>query len=106
MADLIEDVTVIDAGRIVLSGDADALRRRAATVTGARRAAAEFAEGREVLHREELGGTVRLTVVGPLDEDERGDASALGLRVEPVSLQQLVVRTTSGPAPAAQEVAR
>ena len=50
-----------------------------------------FAAEHEVLHREALGGFTRLTVRGA-DPDQ---AARLGLAVEPVSLQQLVVRATT-----------
>ena len=46
------------------------------------------------MHRENLGGFSRLTVRGA----PTGAAELHGLRLEPVSLQQLVVRTTTGPA--------
>ena len=93
VADLIEHVVVIDRGRIVIDEDADSLRGSAAVVSGPRAAVESFAAGHEVLHREDLAGVTRMTVRGA-DPDA---ARQLGLRLEPVSLQQLVVRATARP---------
>ncbi|MEJ3659326.1 ABC transporter ATP-binding protein [Actinomycetes bacterium KLBMP 9759] len=89
VSDLIERVIVIDRGRILIDADADELRKEAVTVTGPVSAVESFVAGRDVLHREQLGGYLRATVAGA---PERSAGS--GLEFEPVSLQQLVVRTT------------
>ncbi|WP_019812693.1 ABC transporter ATP-binding protein [Saccharomonospora saliphila] len=89
VSDLIEHVLVIDSGRILMDGGSDELRAQAVTVSGPRRAVEEFASGYTVLHREELGGLLRLTLSGGVPR--QGTDS---VHVEPVSLQQLVVRTT------------
>lgn len=96
-SELIERVVVIDGGRILIDEDAEALRGRAATVTGPASEVDEFAASREQLHREELGNVARVTVRGAFDASERGIAESRGLRFEPVSLQELVVRTTARP---------
>ncbi|WP_017975076.1 ABC transporter ATP-binding protein [Actinopolyspora halophila] len=89
VSDLIEHVTLIDAGQVLLDEDAESLRSRAVTVTGPARAVEEFAAGHSELHREQLGGFLRVTLSGAAPEHNPDD-----LHVEPVSLQQLVVRTT------------
>ncbi|MFC4005318.1 ABC transporter ATP-binding protein [Prauserella oleivorans] len=89
VSDLIEHVVVIDRGRIIMNDSAENLRSQAVTVSGPSRAVEEFAAGHTVLHREEIGGFVRVTLVGVPDARDTDN-----LRVEPVSLQQLVVRTT------------
>ena len=96
-SELIERVVVIDGGRIRIDEDADALRGRAATVTGPASAVDEVTASREQLHREELGNVARVTVQGAFDASERSLAESRGLRFEPVSLQELVVRTTARP---------
>lgn len=89
VSDLIEHVVLIDQGRILIDEDAEALRNRAVTVTGPTSAVEEFTAGHAELHRERMGGLLRVTVRGV-----PGGAAGCGLEVEPVSLQQLVVRTT------------
>jgi ABC-2 type transport system ATP-binding protein len=88
VSDLIEHVVLLDRGKVLLDGAADTLRGDAVTVTGPAGAVRSFVAGHEVLHREELGGVLRVTVRGVEDRPDIG-----GLSFEPVSLQQLVVRT-------------
>ena len=94
VADLLENVLVIDDGRIVIDAEADALRGSATTVAGSVAAVDRFTAGREVLDRARLGGLATATVAG-LDEADRAIAAAEGLELGPVSLQQLVIRRTS-----------
>jgi ABC-2 type transport system ATP-binding protein len=95
VSELIEHVVLLDKGRVLIDEDADVLRSRAVTVSGPAAAVESFVAGRTQLHREQLGGFLRVTVSGTVDRPEVG-----GLEFEPVSLQQLVVRTTqAGAAP-------
>lgn len=95
VSNLLEHVIVIDNGRIIIDSEADALRGSATTVAGIASAVESFVGGREILHRETLGGFASVTI-GPLDAADRAAASDLGLELSPVSLQQLIVRTTTG----------
>lgn len=95
VSDLLEHVLVIDAGKLLVDSPADELRGSATTVVGARTAVESFVGDREVLHRDGLGGLLSLTVAG-LSAQERAEAKSAGLELGPVSLQQLIVRLTSG----------
>lgn len=94
VANLLEHVVVIDQGRILMDDDAEALRTSATTVVGPRTAVDAFVGGREVLHRDGLGGLASVTVSG-LGAAERAEAASAGLELAPVSLQQLIVRKTN-----------
>lgn len=94
VANLLEHVVVIDQGRILMDDDAEALRSSATTVVGPRTAVDAFVGGREVLHRDGLGGLASVTVSG-LGAAERAEAASAGLELAPVSLQQLIVRKTN-----------
>ena len=94
VGDLLEHVLVIDEGRILIDRDADELRGSATTVVGSRAAVDAFVAGRDVLHRDGVGGLASVTVAG-LDDADRRAATAAGLELAPVSLQQLVVRSTT-----------
>lgn len=94
VSNLLEHVLLIDDGRIVLDADADELRGSASTVAGPTAAVERFAAGREVLHRDTLGGLASYTV-GRLSATDRVAASQAGLELGPVSLQQLVVAKTT-----------
>jgi ABC-2 type transport system ATP-binding protein len=95
VSNLLEHVVVIDDGRIIIDADADELRGSAVDVVGARSAVEAFTSGREVLHRSALGGLATATIAG-LDDTGRAAARDAGLELAPVSLQQLVIRTTTG----------
>jgi ABC-2 type transport system ATP-binding protein len=91
VSDLIEHVLLIERGRIAVDDDAERLRGRAVTVSGAGEAVDEFTADRQRLHSERILGQSRVTVLSRATDAER--ARALGLQLEPLTLQQLVVRT-------------
>lgn len=105
VANLIERVLVIDAGKIIMDESTDEIRDRATAIVGETAAVEAFAANREVLHRESLGHVTSLTVLGHISSDERHQLTAAGIELAPVSLQQLIVRLTQGAAEA-KEVAR
>jgi ABC-2 type transport system ATP-binding protein len=92
ISDLIEDVLLIDDGRLLLHESTDALRGRAVTLTGDTETVSRVIGTREVLHREALGRVASVTVMGALTEAEEAEARRLGLEHSPVPLQQLIVR--------------
>lgn len=93
VSQLLEHALVIDAGRIVMDAPVDELRASAATVSGTAQAVERFLAGREVAHREQLGGLLTATL-GSVSDRDRQAARDAGLEVGPVSLQQLIVRRT------------
>jgi ABC-2 type transport system ATP-binding protein len=95
VSDLVERVLLIDGGRLLLDEDADDLRGRVVAATGRAESVDGFAAGRTELHRERLSGLVRSTIVGGLGPHARALAQSLDVELEPLSLQQLVVRLTT-----------
>jgi ABC-2 type transport system ATP-binding protein len=93
VSNLLEHVLLIDQGRIIVDQDADALRGTATTVVGKASAVDAFVAGRDILHRDAIGGLASVSVSG-LTADERKQAASAGLELAPVSLQQLVIRLT------------
>ncbi|GAB6898472.1 ABC transporter ATP-binding protein [Kineosporia succinea] len=89
---LIEHVLVIDRGRLVIDEEAEMLRGRAITVSGPAERVDKFTYAMTRLHEERLLGRSRVTVLG--DADDPQHARSLGLEVNPVSLQDLVVKST------------
>jgi len=94
VSNLIERVLVLDAGRITMDESTDDARAQATHVVGDAATVEKVLEGREVIHRERLGRVASVTFLGRLDDGERAALSAAGLDLEPVSLQQLIVRLT------------
>lgn len=91
---LFEDVVVVDRGRVLLAEPADQMRARGFSLTGSRDAVERLTGGRRVLHRQQLGATVQVTLEGALDDDERAAARAAGVEVGAVPVQDLFVRLT------------
>ncbi|MGV8882189.1 MAG: ABC transporter ATP-binding protein [Rhodoglobus sp.] len=94
VANLLEHVIVIDEGRIIIDQDADSLRSSATTLVGTAKAVDAFVTGREIMHRDGIGGLASVTVAG-LSPQEKQQATAAGLELSAVSLQQLIVRRTN-----------
>ena len=89
---LLEDVLVLNEGRLVMSGPAEELRGRASVLTGPAEAVDRVTDGLPVLHRESIGAYQSVTVDARLDERMRATMRDNGVEVGPVSLQTLVVR--------------
>jgi ABC-2 type transport system ATP-binding protein len=96
VAGILERVVIIDRGRLLAYDDADELRARGVTVTGAPEAVAAFVADRTVLSERRLGPTRAATVYGRMDAAARARAAAAGLELGPVSLQDLFVHLTGG----------
>ncbi|GAA4263198.1 ABC transporter ATP-binding protein [Dactylosporangium darangshiense] len=92
VSDLIEHVLLIERGRLVLDESAESLRGQVVTLTGPASAVDTLTANADELHRERLGALTRATVRGRV---EPGQARAAGVELQPVSLQQLVVRITT-----------
>lgn len=95
VSNLLEHVVVINEGEIIINAPAEEVRGTATAVAGKVSAAEEFTAGREILHRQQLGGLVSITVQGKLSAEEKAQAQAAGLELSPVSLQQLIVHATT-----------
>src|SRR5690606_35195509 len=93
VSNLLERVILIDNGAIIMDTDAESLRASAFTAVGKQPAVDSFAQGREVLHRETVGGIASVTVANLTDAD-MSQAAKSGLELAPVSLQELIVRRT------------
>lgn len=94
---LLETVSIVHRGRLLLSAPAEDLRRRGATLTGPA-ALVDAATARfTVVGSRDLGPTRQVTVYGDLDEAALSAAQRDGLQVGPVPLQDLFIHLT-GPA--------
>jgi len=93
VSNLLEHVVLIDEGSVLIDAAADDVRGSATTVIGAATVVDAFVAGRDTLHRESMGGFASVTV-GALTPAEKAEATAAGLELAPVSLQQLIIRKT------------
>lgn len=93
VAHLLDHLVVLDHGRVVLDAPVDAVRDSVLEVSGPCLLVDALADGRDVLSRADLGGVTRATVRGASADE----AVAVGLRVRPLPLQDVVVALTAGP---------
>lgn len=94
-ASLLEQVVVVDDGKVVIDANTDDLRGTATTLVGKASDVESFSAGREVMNRSTLGGMASVTVLG-LGPTDRQAAASAGLEATPVSLQDLIVNRTGG----------
>ena len=64
---MLEEVVILDQGRLVTQSPVDSLRGRGASIVGPAAAVDEFTAGFTVLAEQRLGGTKSTTVLGDLD---------------------------------------
>ena len=95
---VLEQVTILHRGAVLLTDTADSLQERGSTFTGPRAVVDDVVADLaiDVLARTELGGTSQVTVVGHLDAQVLERVRRAGLEVGPVALQDLFVHLTDG----------
>jgi ABC-2 type transport system ATP-binding protein len=94
LSSLLEEVVIIDSGRLVLREEADVLRSRGTEVTGNADDVDAFTAGLTVLSEKSLGRTKSAMVYGALDDGQLIRARQLGLELGPIALQDLFVHLT------------
>ncbi|GAA1817051.1 ABC transporter ATP-binding protein [Nesterenkonia flava] len=103
---LIENVVLIDQGKLLLDEPAEQLRGRAVTLVGPAHRVREAVGTRTVLSTEQLGRTARTTVMGGFSDAERAELHRAEIDITPVSLQQLVVHLTTTRSTTSEEAVR
>jgi len=92
---LLEEVVILDNGKLITQSPVDALRGRGASIVGPAAAVDELTAGLTVLAEQRLGGTKSSTVLGDLDDPLLAKARSAGLEIGPVGLQELFVHLTA-----------
>jgi ABC-2 type transport system ATP-binding protein len=93
VANYLEEVVIVDKGRILRHEEVEVFQRMGATLTGPAAAVDEVAANLEVLAEQQRGGTKSLTVAA-FDAGTRERAAAAGLEIGPVGLQDLFIHLT------------
>lgn len=91
MEHLLEEVVILDQGRVLLHEEAETLRAAALRVSGPASLVDRWVAGQRVLAERSLGGRKTVTVFGSVGERERREAEQAGLELERVTLQDLFV---------------
>jgi ABC-2 type transport system ATP-binding protein len=106
IANVVEDVVIIDRGRLLVSDAAERLRARGAEVTGPAELVDEVTFGRRVLSSRSLGHTKSAIVYDDLGGSFARLAAELDVDVGPLPLQDLFVHLTESQRRSLQEVGR
>jgi ABC-2 type transport system ATP-binding protein len=106
IAGLLERVVVIDRGRVVLDAATDDLRGAATAVSGPALAVEEFVMGRHTAERRRIASQASVVVMGVLDDADCARARSQHLRLEPLSLQQVVIHAAGSSTRDGQEGTR
>ena len=88
VAGVIEDVIIIDKGKILRTDSVENLLRSGYNITGAAAAVDDYCRGKEVLGCYTVGGIKTAAVLG------RAEDVPAGLTVSPLDLQKLFIRMT------------
>lgn len=104
VSSLLEQVSIIQDGQLLLSEPAEELRARGVTVTGPAQAVAALTGGLRVLATRQLGPTRSDTVYGQLDDASCQQAQQAGVELGPVALQDLFVHLTEPAQPRAGDL--
>ena len=94
---LLETVTILHRGRLLLSSEADELRAKGLSITGPAVAVDAVGARLKVLSTRDLGPTRQITAFGEVDPRILAEAERDGLRVAAAPLQDLFVHLTEEP---------
>jgi ABC-2 type transport system ATP-binding protein len=91
---LLEEVLILDRGRLAVHEESETLLSRGTSVTGPAARVDEFTSGLTVLGEKQLGPTKSAVIYGELAADRRSSAAADGLELGPVPMQDLFIHLT------------
>ncbi|WP_010097357.1 ATP-binding cassette domain-containing protein [Ornithinibacillus scapharcae] len=91
---LFDEVIILNQGQILLQDDYDSLISKGAKIIGIKEDVDQFIHTKQLIHEEQLGNTKAATIYGELRDEERRNASEIGLEIAPLSLQELFVHLT------------
>jgi ABC-2 type transport system ATP-binding protein len=94
VANYLEEVVIVDRGRILRHENVEAFQGMGATLTGPADAVDALTAGLDVLAEQRLGATKSATVGTRLDAPTRERALAAGIEIGPVGLQDLFIHLT------------
>jgi ABC-2 type transport system ATP-binding protein len=95
MASVLEDIVIVDHGRVLAHQRTEELEGRGVELTGPTAAVEELTRTMSVLSRRSLGPTTSVVLFGELNGHLRDHAAELGVTLGPIPLQDLFVSLTS-----------
>lgn len=95
IANVIEDVAILDAGRLVVHDSVDRLRSRGAVVIGKASDVDDVTFGLRVLSSRALGSIKQAVVYDEFNGEFARRAASVNVEIEPIPLQDLFIHLTS-----------
>lgn len=90
VADLLENVVLIEDGQVTVNADIDQARDSAFVLRGLEPVVRELVAGRRILREHSLGNILSVTVDGVATAEDQRQAERANVSLEPVTLQELV----------------
>ena len=90
VSNLLENVVMLEDGRVTVDADIDQARDSAFVLRGLEPVVRELVDGRRILREHRLGNILSVTVDGTATDDDHHRAREANISVEPVTLQELV----------------
>lgn len=90
VANLIEDVVIIDKGSLIMQSSVEDLNEKGYSISGLAHEVDEYCNGKEVIGVDILGGLKIAYIIGKVNKEELNER----LTISPVNLQKLFVKLT------------
>jgi ABC-2 type transport system ATP-binding protein len=94
VASLMEEVIIIDRGKLLLHKPVDALMSHGLSVTGPAEKVDQLTSGLHLLKQQQLGKTKSVMIYGQLESERQAEFEAEGLEHGPIGLQELFIYLT------------
>lgn len=94
-APLLEEVTILDEGQILLAQPADEILKLAYTVSGSQEAVDRYTAGKKIIREEMLGRYKAATIFQQRNGADQAELAQLGLDLTPARLQEIFVSLTN-----------
>jgi ABC-2 type transport system ATP-binding protein len=90
-----EGVVILDQGRVMMQEETEVLRQKAFYLQGETKLVDELAQGLKIIHEETLGSTKQAAILGELSTDLVTRAKQMGITIESLPIQKLMVYLTT-----------
>lgn len=94
VAKLLEDVVIINNGKVITTEDSEELLDKAYTVSGQENRVDKYIEGKTVINVEKMASFKSASIMGAITEEDRRLAKDLELEISKVELQKLFIMLT------------
>ena len=95
ISDVLEEIIIINDGKIVLCDPVDKVLQLGYTVSGAEANIEKYTKGKNVIREQLLGNLKMTTIYQHCDDKDKQVIKELGLKITTVKLQELIISLTN-----------